>query len=389
LSPRWATTVVFFASGAAIGSWIAQIPWVQERFDLSKSAMGLVLLGMSIAVILVMPIAGRAVVKHGSERMVLVGGVAVALAVALPVLAPAAALVPVGLCVLGAAGATLDVSMNSHGVHVEHTLGRPVMSSLHAGWAFGGVTGSGFAAAFAALGVDPRVTAVLAAALLLATILAAAPRVGSGSAASGEATPGFTLPGRSVVLLALLCFLIMVTEGAMADWGGVYLRQDLGAQAAVAALAYAAFTAGMTAGRVVGDRVNDAIGPVALLRAGAVLTGLPLVAMLLAGAPAAALAGMFAVGVGVANGVPVLFSAVGRRPDTPTAVGIAAVSSVGSLGFLAGPPVIGFAAQATSLPWALGSLALGAAVVFGLARRATGGGRRAAVPAVAPARSAS
>src|SRR5918998_948593 len=164
----------------------------------------------------------------------------------------------------------------------------------------------------------------------------------------------------------------MVTEGAMADWGGLYLRGDLAASAAVAALAYTFFTAGMTAGRVVGDWVNRRIGPVALLRGGALLTGIPLGALLLVGQPAAALIGLFLVGLGVANGVPLMFSAAGRQPDTPPGPGIAAVSSMGSLGFLAGPPVFGFIADATSLPWALATLVLAAAVVFALARRATG-----------------
>jgi fucose permease len=372
MTPRWATTGVFVVNGAAIGAWVAQIPWVQERFDLSKSAMGLVIVGMAIAVILALPIAGQAIVRHGSERIVWVGGIALALAVNLPVLAPHPILVAVALFVLGAASATQDVAMNSHGVKVEKDLRRPIMSSLHAGWAFGGMAGAAFSAACSALGLDPRVTVAITSVLLLALLYVSASRIGHGSAAAGEETPGFTLPSRGVVLLAVLCLLVMVTEGAMADWGGLYLRQDLGASAAIAALAYSFFTAGMTVGRVAGDWINHRIGAVALLRWGALLTGVPLGAMLLIGQPAVALAGLFLVGLGVANGVPLMFSAAGRQPDTPPGPGIAAVSSMGSLGFLAGPPVIGVLADAISLPWALSILILGAIVVFALARRATG-----------------
>jgi len=382
VSPRWATTAAFFVNGAVIGTWVAQIPWVQERFDLSKAAMGLVIVGMSIAVILAFPFAGQAVVKHGSQRMTRLGGIACALAVNLAVLAPHPVLVAAGLFVLGASSATMDVSMNSHGVKVERDLGRPIMSSLHAGWAFGGMVGAGFAAALAALSLDPRLAVAIASALLLVAVVASTARIGPGSVAEGEDTPGFTLPSRGVVLLAILCLLVMITEGAMADWGGLYLRQDLGAQTAVAALAYAFFTAGMTTGRVVGDAINRRIGPVALLRWGALLTGVPLAALLLIGAPVAALIGLFLVGLGVANGVPLMFSAAGSQPDTPSGPGIAAVSSMGSLGFLAGPPLIGFLADAASLPWALSTLILGAAAVFVLARRATGRST-AAVPATA------
>jgi fucose permease len=371
VTPRWATTGVFVVNGAAIGLWVAHIPWVQERFDLSKSTLGLVLVGMALAVILAFPVAGQAIVRHGSERIVWIGGIACALAVNLPLLAPAPVLVALGLAVLGGSSATQDVAMNSHGVKVEKDLGRPIMSSLHAGWAFGGMAGAGFAAACAALGLDARVTVAIGSLLLVALLFASARRIGHGSAAEGDDAPGFTLPSRGVVLLAVLCLLVMVTEGAMADWGGLYLRGDLGASAAVAALAYSFFTGGMTAGRVVGDWVNKRIGPVALLRWGALLTGIPLGAMLLIGQPAVALLGLFLVGLGVSNGVPLMFSAAGRQPDTPPGPGIAAVSSMGSLGFLAGPPVIGVLADAVSLPWALATLILGAVVVFALARRAT------------------
>jgi HAD superfamily hydrolase (TIGR01509 family) len=380
---RWATAGVFFVNGAAIGTWVAQIPWIQERFDLSESAVGFVILGMSLAVVVALPVAGQAVVRHGSVRMTWVGGIATALAVNLAVVAPHPALVAAGLFVLGGASATMDVSMNSHGVGVERDVGRPIMSSLHAGWALGGMAGASFGALMAALGADPRMTVGLASLALLTALVASARRIGAGSAAEGADAPGFTLPSRGVVVLATLCLLVMLTEGAMADWGGVYLRQELGADAAVAALAFAFFTAGMTVGRVFGDWVNHRAGPVRLLRWGALLTGVPLAAMLLIGRPAVALAGLFAIGIGVSNGVPLMFSAAGRQRGTPPGPAIAAVSSMGSLGFLAGPPLIGFAADVTSLPWALASLTLGTAVVFALARRATGG--PAAEPERAPA----
>jgi MFS family permease len=383
MTPRWGTTGVFFVNGAAIGTWVAQIPWIQERFDLSESGMGLVIAAMSLAVVAAFPVAGQAVVRHGSERMTWIGGIATSLAVNLTVLAPEPALVAAGLLVLGASSATMDVSMNSHGVGVERGLGTSIMSSLHAGWAFGGMAGSSFSALLAALAVDPRVTVALASGLMLAALAASARRIGPGSAAEGEDAPRFTLPSRGVALLAVLCLLVMLTEGAMADWGGIYLRQDLGAEAALAALAFACFTGGMTVGRVFGDRVNRRIGPAALLRLGALVTGVSLAAMLLIGHPAVALIGLVAIGLGVSNGVPLMFSAAGRQPDTPEGPAIAAVSSMGSLGFLAGPPLIGFLADATTLPWALGTLIAGAAVLFALAGRAAG---PASSPSASPSR---
>jgi len=280
VSPRVATTGVFLANGAVIGAWVANIPWVQERFGLSKTEVGLLILGLSAGVMGSILLSGQAVMRHGTRRVALI----------------VAGVIP---CLRG---------------------------------------------------------------------------LGAGSTAEGDDAPGFTLPSRGVALIAGLCLILMITEGAMADWGGIYLRQDLGAGASLTALAYAFFAAGLTVGRLVGDEINRRIGPIALLRGGAVLTGGALAAVLLVGEPAIALAGLFVVGLGVANGVPLMFSAAGRQLDTPPGPGIAAVSSMGSLGFLAGPAFIGPAADAVSLPWALSVLILGAVMVGALARRAAGGG---------------
>ena len=372
MTPRAATFGVFFVNGGAIGVWAAQIPYVQDRFDLTKSELGLVLLTMSVGVIVALPLMGQAIVRLGSARATRIGAVAACLALALPLLAPDPLLLPLGLLIFGAAAGAMDVSMNAHGVALEGGLGRPIMSSLHAGWSFGGFAGAAAVGLATAAGVDPRVQSVVAAAVLLALAVACLRRLGPGS----ERAPGggFRRPSRGVVLLAVLCFLIMVTEGAMADWGGVYLRGDLGAGAGLAATAFAAFAAGMTIGRVTGDALSRRLGAKRLLRAGAALAALALGSVLLVGDPIAALAGLVLVGIGVANGVPLLFSAAGRGEVEVSGPSIAAVSSMGSIGFLVGPPFIGFLADATSLPLALATLCLATGPVALLGGRAAGRG---------------
>ena len=220
MNARAATTGVFFVNGSAIGVWVAQIPFVQDRFELSKSTLGLALLAMSVGVILALPVMGQAIVRIGSARATRLGGIACCLLVPLPVLAPDPLLLPLALLAFGAAAGAMDVSMNAHGVALERTLGRPMMSSLHAGWSFGGFAGAGAAGLATAAGVDPRVQNTVAAVLLLGALAACLAALGPGSAqAAGSA---LRLPSRNVLLLAALCFLIMVTEGAMADWGGLY-----------------------------------------------------------------------------------------------------------------------------------------------------------------------
>jgi MFS family permease len=374
MSARAATFGVFLVNGAVIGTWVAHIPWVQHRFDLSKSTLGLILLTMSVGVIVALPIMGQAIVRLGSVRATRIGGFACVAALLLPLLAPEPWLLPFALALLGASSGAMDVSMNAHGVAVERAIVRPIMSSLHAGWALGGLVGAGFVAIGAAAGLDPRTQTALAAAALAGVLATALRRIGPGSA-TAEAPVGFVRPTRPVVLLAILCLLIMVTEGAMADWGGIYLRRDLGTSAAVAALAFAAFSGGMTAGRLVGDRLNRRLGPATLMRTGTALAGLALGGLLLIGEPAAAIGGFFLVGIGVANGVPLMFSAAGHAAGE-SGPNIAAVSSMGSIGFLAGPPFIGFLADWTSLPIALATLCVGLALVT-LTARAAGAGQTA------------
>jgi hypothetical protein len=324
---------------------------------------------MSIGVILAMPLMGQAIVRLGSARSTRLGGIVLCLVVPLPLLAPEPWLLPFALLALGAASGMMDVSMNAHGAALEGLLGRPIMSSLHAGWSFGGFAGAGLVGVATAAGADPRVQNAVAGALLLGLLLALLGRLGPGSAAAG-AGGGLRWPPRAVVLLAFLCFLIMLTEGAMADWSGVYLRGDLGADAGLAASAFAAFAAGMTIARLTGDWLNARIGATRLLRGGAAVAAIALGTVLLAAQPVVAMAGLVLIGAGVANGVPLLFSAAGRGGSEVSGPSIAAVSSMGSIGFLVGPPFIGFLADATSLPVALASLVLATGLVWLLGERA-------------------
>ena len=372
MTQRAATFGVFVVNGAIVGTWVAHIPWISDRFDFSKSTLGLVLITMSIGVIVALPIMGQAIVRLGSVRATRLTAPFCTAVLLLPLLAPEPWLLPFALIALGAGSGSMDVSMNAHGVAVERVLGRPVMSSLHAGWSLGGVAGAGLVAIGSAAGLDPRLETALAAGLLALALVVCLPRLGAGSQTE-EAPAGFVWPSRAVILLAALCLMIMVTEGAMADWGGIYLTRDLGTSTAVAALAFTAFSGGMMAARLIGDWLNRRLGAARLMRWGTALAGVALAVMLLAGSVPVALAGFFLVGVGVANGVPMVFSAAGHAPGKESGPNIAAVSSMGSIGFLAGPPFFGFLADATSLPLALGTLCIGLAGVV-LAANAVGRG---------------
>jgi predicted MFS family arabinose efflux permease len=379
MTPRAATFLVFFLNGAMIGTWVGNIPFVQERLDVSKGTIGIALLCMAAGAMIAMPLTGQVLDRRSSATVTRVAALVYLPLMALPVFAPSPVLLGAALVIFGAANGAMDVSMNAHGVAVERTLGRPIMSSLHAGWSFGGLAGSGGVALAVALGLEPRIEAVIASALLWLAAIGITARLGTASAHSEHGSSGFALPSRGVLLIGALCFLVMVTEGAMGDWSGIYLKHDLGADASAAATGFAGFSLGMALARLSGDGIARRWGSGRLLSAGMALVTVSLGATLLIADPAIAVIGFALIGIGIANAVPLLFSAAGRVP--PSGPSLAAVFTVGYTGFIVGPPLIGVLADATSLPTALGVLCLSGAAVTVLGRRAAdaeAAGRRAA-----------
>jgi hypothetical protein len=376
MSPRAATAGAFFVNGAMVGTWAAHIPVIQDRLGISKATVGVTLLCMALGALVAMPLAGQVLDRHASGRVTRTAALLYCPLLVLPHVAPGAVALAATLVVFGAANGAMDVSMNAHGVAVERDLGRPIMSSLHAGWSFGGFAAAGVAALAAALGVDARVEAAAVSALLWLASLSITARLGAASAHSGGGGTGFALPSRKVLLLGLLCLLVMITEGAMNDWSGIYLRHDLGAGAGAAATGFAGFSLGMALGRVGGDALNARLGAGRLLRGGTTLVTVALGGLLAIAQPVPAVVGFTLVGLGVANAVPLLFSAAGRVP--PAGPSLAAVFTVGYTGFIVGPPLIGFVADAVGLPAALAGLCGAAALVTLLGGRALAAGDAAA-----------
>lgn len=371
-SPRVATGAIFLVSGAVIGTWAANVPYVRDRLDISTTTIGLCLLAMALGSLLAMPLTGRELSRRPSAQLTRLGAGLVPFAGILPLVAPSVGTLATALFLLGVAVGIVDVSMNAHGVAVEHASERPVMSSLHAAWSFGGLGAAGGVALGHVAGADPRLAAAVVLALLLAVGLAAGPHLGGMSVASASASEGprFARPSRGALLIGLMVFALFMAEGAVTDWSALYLDRDLGAGAGVAALGYGAFAGGMALSRIFGDRLNRVVGARRLLVGGSALAAVSLALVVLLGVAALALPLLLLAGVGCGNGVPLLFSAAGRIRDMPPGPAIAAASTMGYLGLLAGPPLLGFVADATSLPAALGITAVltGGVAVLGARR---------------------
>jgi HAD superfamily hydrolase (TIGR01509 family) len=373
---RIALTLVFLADGVMVGSWAARIPAIQDRTDLTSSELGLALFAMSLGALVSMPLAGWLDERVGSSRIAVAGLLGGGAALWLASLAGGLGGLAAALFAFGASFGAINVSANAQGLALERGYGRSIFSSFHAAFSAGGLVGAGLGGLAAAAGVGPRAHFATVGLALAAVALVAGRRLLPRAASAGPPAPVLVRPPRALLVLGAAAFFTLLAEGAAVDWSAVYLDGSLGATAGVAALGYTAFSLAMVASRLAGDRLNERLGPAALARNGAVLAAAGLAFALVLGTTPAALAGFAAMGAGLGVVVPVLFRAGGSTPGVAPGVGIAAVSTVGWLGFLAGPPAIGIAADLVGLRTALGLVVAASALAAVLSWRAISARRR-------------
>ena len=358
-------TAVFAANGLAFGTWAGNIPRLREAAGLSDARLGVLLLFVSGGAVLAMPLAGGYSDRIGTAKSCAVSGVCLAAALALPALAIPFG--PVALAasavLLGLSMGVLDVSMNAHAAAFEAAWGRPIMSSMHAGWSGGELAGAAVAGVLAGSGLPLAAAAALPAGAVL-LLAAGALRVPVPAVVKVADAPRFALPNRAMLGLCALAGLSFSIEGAVADWSGVYLRTDLAAPPALASSSLATFAFVMVLCRLVGDVAVHRFGRIAVVRGGGVLAAAGLAGAVLSTNIVAASASFALVGVGVANVVPVLFSAAGARG----AAGVAMVATVGYGAVMGAPPLMGFVAAALGLRAALAMAACAGLCVAWLAR---------------------
>jgi predicted MFS family arabinose efflux permease len=355
-----ATRGFFLLCGIAAASWASMVPFAQTRLALDEARLGVVLLCLGIGSTAAMPLAGWLSHRYGNRH--LTGISALLLCGALPALAlaPSSFVLAAALLWFGATIGVLDVAMNSHAVEVEKLHGRPVMSGFHGMYSAGGLAGAVGMTALLGVGL-PLVGCAIAVALLLALIAVTQwpkllSRTPDAPDEPKQRRSGFALPSRLTLLIGALCFVVFLAEGAVLDWSAVFLSSERSFAISRAGLGYAAFSIAMTAGRLLGDRITAALGPVRIVRLGGALAAAGFALATLLPWSSTALIGFALVGIGASNIVPVLFSAAGRLPGTSPGVSIAIVTAVGYAGVLSGPALIGFVANASSLPVALGAL---------------------------------
>ncbi|HSU04119.1 MAG TPA: MFS transporter, partial [Acetobacteraceae bacterium] len=348
-------------------AWAPLIPFVKARSGLSEAALGLLLLCFGAGSIVTMPLAGALAGRFGC-RVVLVAAAAV-ICLILPVLATVSTplILTAAVLVFGAAIGGIDCAANIQAVIVEKASGRPMMSGFHGLFSAGGIVAAGGISALLSVGASPLIAALCATGGVAAGLVTAAPHMLTYGGEGGGSV--FVIPRGIVLFIGILCFIVFLTEGAALDWSAVFLTSLRGVAPSRAGLGYAVFACTMTIGRLTGDRIVRRFGGRRVLVAGASSAAAGLALVSLVPSRVAAIAGYALVGAGCSNIVPVLYSSVGRQTATPEHVAVAAITTLGYAGILAGPAAIGFVAQATSLSVALMIVAV---LLLGVA---AGGGR--------------
>ena len=350
-----AARAFFFIGGFGTATWAPLVPLLRERLMVGDDVLGMLLLCIGVGSLLTMPLSGALAMRLGCRRVVMTAAILFAAILLLVSCVDALSLAVPIVLIFGAVMGCIDVVVNIVAVLVEKGIGRRIMSGMHAFWSLGGFAGAGLYGVWVGLlGLTPfQSTAIAAGLILLLTAVFGRhliPYGGGGGAL-------LALPRGIIVFVGMTAFIAFLSEGAVMDWGGVYLTTVRGMDLALAGTGYSVFSAAMLTMRFLGDRVVQRIGALLVAVGGALLAFGGILLVMFAPVDALLYVGFFAIGIGSANIVPVFFSLMGRQNVMPVSAAVSAVSTMGYLGILAGPAAIGFVSSLTTLQTAFAMLA--------------------------------
>lgn len=345
------TRIIFFIAGFATAAWAALVPYVKLNTGANDATLGLLLLCFGGGALIAMPVTGALAAKFGCRKLMVVSTIAFSLLLPiLPSLSQISFLV-VGLFLFGVFIGLTDCAMNVQAVIVEKSSDKPIMSGFHGFYSIGGIAGAGSMSAILILGVPTVFAAMIISAIGL--VLLTISYNGFLNYANVSSGPLIAVPKGIVLVIGIVCFAVFLSEGAVLDWGAVFLIEHHGLNETLGALGFAAFATTMTIGRLTGDRIVMRVGSARVVFLGAFLACFGFIIAVISPYLPLAIAGFALVGAGCSNIVPVMFSAIGKQNTMPEALAVPAVSTLGYLGILAGPAAIGFVAFQFSLATAL------------------------------------
>jgi len=347
---RIALGSLFFLAGLSFSSWASRIPDIQNKFSLSESELGTLLLGLPLGSLVALPIAGWAVHHFGSKIVIITAAIGYALL--LPLIGfsfSILTLVPV-VILFGMTGNLINISLNTQAISLEDSYGKSILASFHGLWSLAGFTGAGLGAVMIYFDVIPAYHFLVVALLVILILITAQNYLVNESSSSSEGG-GIVLKKPDALLLRIggIAFLGMMCEGCMFDWSGVYFKKVVPIDVSMVALGYVCFMAAMATGRFVSDWFTFRFGKIKVIRVsgGLIFVGL-MTAVVFPTAIAAAI-GFLLVGFGVASIIPIAYIIAGRSKLYSSGVALAIVSTISFFGFLIGPPLIGFIAEVFDL----------------------------------------
>ena len=355
---RIAVSSFFFLAGICFASWASRIPDIQAKLQLNSAALGGILLCLPVGLLTSLPVAGFLVAKYGSRVIVMVS--AILYASTLPILgfADSVTQLMATLFVFGFGGNMMNISVNTQAVATETLYDKPIMASFHGVWSMAGFTGAAVGTLMVRFRVIPPYHFLSITALAALILLIFSGKLNRRDSNRDEKQPIFVRPDKSLLNFGLIAFFSMICEGAMFDWSGIYFAKVVQPEPALVTVGYTAFMCTMATGRFIGDWVAFRLGMKRMLQFSGLLTATGLLLAVIFPQFITATLGFLIVGAGVSSIIPMIYSAAGKSKVMSPGVAIAAVSTIGYLGFLFGPPFIGFIAQVTSLRISFGLIAV-------------------------------
>lgn len=344
---RIAVGAMFFMAGLSFSSWASRIATVQQSMGLSDAALGAVLFSLPVGLMCSLPFSGWIITKIGSRRLLI--GALLVYATALVTLGLAQNTFQLIICLVcfGFSSNAVNIAVNTQAVAAEELYKRPILASFHGLWSLAGFTGAGIGTFMIANNIAPVYHFLLMLIVIAAGVGIAARYLKDDKVAS--AGPAFVMPDKSLIKLGIIAFCSMICEGAMFDWSVIYFKKVVLAPSALVGIGFTAFMATMASGRFIADWFAHRFGLKRTLQISGSLTATGLIIAVIFPYVYTAIAGFLLVGAGVSSVVPMVYSAAGKSKTMLPGVALAAVSTIGFLGFLIGPPVIGFIAGIATL----------------------------------------
>jgi MFS family permease len=368
---RFAVSSFFFLAGICFASWASRIPDIQARLQLNSAALGGVLLCLPIGLLTSLPIAGFLVAKYGSRIIVMLAAILYSCTLPMLGFSGSVSQLMITLFVFGFGGNMMNISINTQAVATEALYHKPIMASFHGVWSTAGFTGAAIGTIMVHLHVLPPYHFLCITAIAALILIFFSGKLIRKDNNRDEKQPIFARPDKSIINFGLIAFFSMICEGAMFDWSGIYFAKVVRPDPTLVTVGYTAFMCTMATGRFVGDWVAFRLGMKTMLQLSGLLTTCGLLLSVFFPYFITATIGFLIVGAGVSSIIPMIYSAAGKSKIMSPGVAIAAVSTIGYLGFLFGPPFIGFIAQVTSLRISFGLIAVMGTMIAVISGRIT------------------